>query len=70
MFTDVTITYIIEMGSKLLHYKLYILSANNKLYHYAHHSAHMSPENTHKLMASYMEVFILGVILQYMVSAF
>ncbi len=29
----------------------------------------MSPENTHKLMGFYMEVLILGVILQYMVSA-
>ncbi len=29
----------------------------------------MSPENSHKLMGFYMEVLILGVILQYMVSA-
>ncbi len=29
----------------------------------------MSPENTHKLMEFYMEVSMLGVILQYMVSA-
>ncbi len=29
----------------------------------------MSPENTQKLMGAYMEVLILGVILQYMVSA-
>ncbi len=40
--------------------------------HYIPYSAHMSPENTHKLMGLYMEVVILhvGVILQYMVSAF
>ncbi len=31
--------------------------------------APISPENTHKLMGFYMEVLILGVILQYMVSA-
>ncbi len=30
----------------------------------------MSPENSHKLMEFYMEVLILGVILQYMVSAY
>ncbi len=29
----------------------------------------MSPENIHKLMGFYMEGLILGVILQYMVSA-
>ncbi len=29
----------------------------------------MSPENTHKLMDFYMEVLILSVMLQYMVSA-
>ncbi len=29
----------------------------------------MSPESTHKLMGFYMEVLILGVILQYVVSA-
>ncbi len=29
----------------------------------------MSPESTHKLMGFYMEVLILGVILQYLVSA-
>ncbi len=29
----------------------------------------MSPETTHKLMGFYVEVLILGVILQYMVSA-
>ncbi len=29
----------------------------------------MSPESTHKLMGFYMEVVILGVILQYMISA-
>ncbi len=29
----------------------------------------MSPENTHKLMGFYMEVLILGVVLQYIVSA-
>ncbi len=29
----------------------------------------MSPENTHKPMGFYMEVLVLGVILQYMVSA-
>ncbi len=29
----------------------------------------MSPQNTHKLMGFYMEVLILGVTLQYMVSA-
>ncbi len=29
----------------------------------------MSLENTHKLMGFYMEVLVLGVILQYMVSA-
>ncbi len=33
------------------------------------YSARVSPENTHKLMGFYMEVLILGVILQYMVSA-
>ncbi len=33
------------------------------------YSARMSPENTHKLMGFYMEVLILGIILQYMVSA-
>ncbi len=31
--------------------------------------ASMSPENTRKLMGFYMEVLILGAILQYMVSA-
>ncbi len=29
----------------------------------------MSPETTHKLMGFYVDVLILGVILQYMVSA-
>ncbi len=29
----------------------------------------MSPENTHKLIGIYMEVLILGITLQYMVSA-
>ncbi len=29
----------------------------------------MSPENTHKLMAFYMEVLIVGAIIKYMVSA-
>ncbi len=29
----------------------------------------MSPENTHKLMGFYVEVLILGVVLQCMVSA-
>ncbi len=29
----------------------------------------MSPENAHKLMGFYMEILILGIILQYMVSA-
>ncbi len=29
----------------------------------------MSPETMHKIMGFYMEVLILGVILQYMVSA-
>ncbi len=33
------------------------------------YSAHMSPETTPKLMGFYMEVLILGVILEYMVSA-
>ncbi len=32
-------------------------------YHYTPYSAHMSPENTHKLMGFYMEVLILGVML-------
>ncbi len=32
------------------------------------YSARMSPENTHKLMGGYMEVLILGVILQYIIS--
>ncbi len=35
---------------------------------YTHYSARMSPENTHNLMG-FMEILILGVILQYMVSA-
>ncbi len=29
----------------------------------------MNPETTHKLVGFYMEVLILGIILQYMVSA-
>ncbi len=33
------------------------------------YSAHMSSENTYKLMGCYTEVLILGVTLQYMVSA-
>ncbi len=37
--------------------------------HYTPYSARMSPETTHKLMGFYMEVLILGAILQYMVSA-
>ncbi len=36
---------------------------------YTPYSARMSPEDTHKLMGLYMEVLILGVILQYMVSS-
>ncbi len=36
---------------------------------YIPYSTRMSQENTHKLMGSYMEVSIVGVILQYMVSA-
>ncbi len=38
-------------------------------YHYTPYSPHRSPENTHKLMGFYMEVLILGVIFQYMISA-
>ncbi len=38
-------------------------------YMYTPYSARMSPENAHKLMEFYMEVLILDVILQYMVSA-
>ncbi len=36
---------------------------------YTPDSTHMSPENTHKLMGFYLEVLILGVIVQYMVCA-
>ncbi len=35
---------------------------------YTPYSARMSPENTHKVMGFYMEISILGFILQYMVS--
>ncbi len=37
---------------------------------YTHYSAHMSPENTHKLMGFYMEGLILGVNTMYMLFCF
>ncbi len=40
-----------------------LASMTNCYYPYAPYSARMSPENTHKIMAFYMEVLILGVIL-------
>ncbi len=43
-----------------------LCKANRNLYggfkHYTPYSACMSPENTHKLMGSYMEVLILDVL--------
>ncbi len=39
------------------------------LQQYTPYSARMNPQTTHNLLGSYMEVLILGTILQYMVCA-